>query len=147
VPQAYVLAQNFPNPFNPSTTVQFSIPENSFVSLKIYDMTGKEVATLVGGLFGGANPNDARVQSLAEDFALPLGLVSIRSGAFALEAGDQVEQRRLAGPVRADDGEELAGFGGQVHFVEDARTAGLPGQADGAERGCGPGQGLSPSSG
>jgi len=53
-------------------------------------LSEQEVATLVGGLFGGANPNDARVQSLAEAFALPLGLVSIRSGAFALEAGDQV---------------------------------------------------------
>jgi hypothetical protein len=43
----YELAQNFPNPFNPGTEITFSLPEASNVSLKIYDITGKEVAVLV----------------------------------------------------------------------------------------------------
>jgi predicted acyl esterase len=43
----YKLIQNNPNPFNPSTSIQFSIPENGFVTLRIYDVTGKEIATLV----------------------------------------------------------------------------------------------------
>ncbi len=47
VPDNYELAQNFPNPFNPSTMIRFGIPQNSFVTLKIYDMLGREVATLV----------------------------------------------------------------------------------------------------
>jgi hypothetical protein len=47
IPQEFDLAQNFPNPFNPSTTIRFSIPENSVVSLKIYDITGAQVAELV----------------------------------------------------------------------------------------------------
>jgi hypothetical protein len=46
-PEKYSLAQNYPNPFNPSTTIEYSIPQNSFVSLKIYDMTGREISTLV----------------------------------------------------------------------------------------------------
>lgn len=41
------LSQNYPNPFNPVTTIKFSIPVSEQVSLKIYDLTGKEVATLV----------------------------------------------------------------------------------------------------
>jgi hypothetical protein len=46
-PDKYNLSQNFPNPFNPETNINFSIPENTFVSLKVYDITGKEVANLV----------------------------------------------------------------------------------------------------
>ncbi len=47
IPSAYALHQNFPNPFNPSTTISFSIPNTEFVTLKIYDSVGKEVETLV----------------------------------------------------------------------------------------------------
>jgi photosystem II stability/assembly factor-like uncharacterized protein len=46
----FVLEQNFPNPFNPSTIIQFNIPIESFVTLKIYDVQGKEISTLVNDL-------------------------------------------------------------------------------------------------
>ncbi|MEW5798168.1 MAG: T9SS type A sorting domain-containing protein [Bacteroidota bacterium] len=47
VPAEYVLSQNFPNPFNPSTTIAFQIPRRGFVTLKVYDVLGKEITTLV----------------------------------------------------------------------------------------------------
>jgi len=47
---SYQLYQNFPNPFNPSTTIKFNIPSNGFVSLKIYDMLGREVQSLVNNV-------------------------------------------------------------------------------------------------
>ena len=47
IAKAFSLAQNYPNPFNPSTTIQFAIPKASYVSLKVYDVLGNEVARLV----------------------------------------------------------------------------------------------------
>jgi hypothetical protein len=47
IPEACVLFQNFPNPFNPSTTIKFSLPKSGHVTLKVYDLLGRETATLV----------------------------------------------------------------------------------------------------
>ena len=47
IPTVYNLYQNYPNPFNPSTTIKYSIPQLSFVTLKIYDILGREVTSLV----------------------------------------------------------------------------------------------------
>ncbi|MCX6145592.1 MAG: T9SS type A sorting domain-containing protein, partial [Ignavibacteriales bacterium] len=47
LPLTYSLAQNYPNPFNPSTTLQFQVPQKSLVSLKVFDLLGRELATLV----------------------------------------------------------------------------------------------------
>lgn len=49
IPDNYSLYQNFPNPFNPSTTISFDISHSSFVTLKIFDMLGREIKTLVNG--------------------------------------------------------------------------------------------------
>jgi hypothetical protein len=47
VPVKYDLLQNYPNPFNPSTVITYTIPERSFVTLKISDLTGKEISKLI----------------------------------------------------------------------------------------------------
>ena len=50
VPGQFTLSNAYPNPFNPSAHIEYTIPKNSFVSLKVYNVLGQEVATLVNGI-------------------------------------------------------------------------------------------------
>jgi hypothetical protein len=50
IPTSYSLNQNYPNPFNPTTSITYSLPQSAVVSLKIYDITGKYITTLVDGV-------------------------------------------------------------------------------------------------
>ena len=52
IPKDYTLFQNYPNPFNPSTIIQYNLSQESFVTLKVYDILGREVANLVRGVKG-----------------------------------------------------------------------------------------------
>ena len=49
IPTTYTLNQNYPNPFNPSTTIEFGLPTSSDVTLKVYNLLGEEIATLLHG--------------------------------------------------------------------------------------------------
>jgi hypothetical protein len=60
------LCSNFPNPFNPSTIIVFSLPRSEYVILKIYDITGREIETLVEG---EVPPGEHRLQWSAEGLA------------------------------------------------------------------------------
>ena len=79
------LFQNYPNPFNSSTTISFSLPAANKVSLKIYDMRGKQVAELVDGRL---NAGTHTVQWQAEN--LPSGIYY-----SILKSGSYSETRRM----------------------------------------------------
>ncbi len=65
-PVSFSVRQNYPNPFNPQTTIKYSIPERSFVNLKIYDILGREVASLLNSnLEAGEYASVFNAQSLA----------------------------------------------------------------------------------
>jgi hypothetical protein len=57
VPESFLLAQNYPNPFNPATQITYSVPEESFVNVKVYDMLGREVANIVNDTKSAGNHN------------------------------------------------------------------------------------------
>ena len=84
IPQHPALRQNYPNPFNPSTTIEYVVPKPAHVELKVYNLLGEEVATLVDGNVG---PGVHRVTFEAKD--LPGGAYS-----FRLRIGEDFEQTR-----------------------------------------------------
>lgn len=59
LPKGFALRQNYPNPFNPATTIRFAIPHTAVVALKVYDILGQELETLVAGEVG---PGEFSVQ-------------------------------------------------------------------------------------
>jgi len=83
--ESFNLLQNYPNPFNPVTTIMYSVPENGPVSLKVYDLLGKEVATLFQGI------------RQAGDYAVTFDGSSLAGGVYLyrLRAGDFTETNKL----------------------------------------------------
>jgi len=66
VPVAFDLSQNYPNPFNPSTKINFTVPQAGFVSLKVFDLSGKEISELVNTkLTPGTYQYDFRAENLS----------------------------------------------------------------------------------
>jgi hypothetical protein len=92
VPEKYSLSQNFPNPFNPSTSIQYALHDKQFVQLKVYNILGNEVATLV---------NDEKAAgNYSVDFNahnLPAGRQGLSSGVYfyKLQAGSFVETKKM----------------------------------------------------
>jgi len=78
-PESYLLYQNYPNPFNPSTTIKFEIPKTAFVTLKIYNILGQEVAELVNE---EKQPGVYEVNWNASGFASGVYFYQLRAGSF-----------------------------------------------------------------
>jgi hypothetical protein len=84
---SYNLSQNFPNPFNPSTSIRYGITKAGFVSMKVYDASGREVADLVNKY---QNPGSYEVNFAAGDYKLSSGVYYYR-----LTAGDFSEVKKM----------------------------------------------------
>lgn len=77
IPMSFSLAQNYPNPFNPITTINFTLPKAGKISLKIYNMLGQEVVTLIDG---HRTAGLYRVKWNAENFASGMYIYRLTSG-------------------------------------------------------------------
>ncbi len=84
-PRSFTLEQNYPNPFNPTTTIRFSVPQSGFVTLKVYNLLGQEVATLVNE------------QLAAGTFAADFNAAPLASGTYVyrLSADGFVQARKM----------------------------------------------------
>jgi hypothetical protein len=85
VPASYQLHQNYPNPFNPTSTIEFSLPKTGFVTLRIYNILGEEVETLVLEKL-----NAGKYKYNWDAGALASGLYLYR-----IQAGDYVESKKM----------------------------------------------------
>jgi hypothetical protein len=85
-PGAFVLTQNYPNPFNPSTQIEFVVPQSGFATLKVYNVLGQEVATLLEGSSEAGKINTVRFDASN----LPSGLYY-----YTLRAAGKVETKRM----------------------------------------------------
>jgi hypothetical protein len=81
VPEGYTLQQNYPNPFNPSTTIRFSLPKSGYVTLKVYNILGREVETLVDGVRAAGS---CSVEWTPSSLASGVYLYRIEAGAFSV---------------------------------------------------------------
>jgi hypothetical protein len=79
IPKSFSIEQNYPNPFNPTTSISFFIPRSEYVSLKVYDSTGKEVANLVDGFKSAGN---YKIKYDASQLSSGIYLYRIRSANF-----------------------------------------------------------------
>ena len=89
LPERYSLNQNYPNPFNPSTKISYQLPFSGQVVLKIYDVLGKEVATLVN--------EEKTAGSYEVEFKSSVGSLQLASGIYfyKLQAGSIVETKKM----------------------------------------------------
>lgn len=90
-PDNFLLSQNYPNPFNPSTKIRYEIPERSFVSIKVYDLLGNEIATLVN------EEKPAGTYEVEFNFVRTSRVLSQPSGIYfyQLKAGNFVETKKM----------------------------------------------------
>ena len=79
IPKVFSLNQNYPNPFNPVTKIKFDIPKVSYVEIKLYDMTGKEIVNFVNGQF---NPGSYLIEFNASYLASGTYFYSMSAGSY-----------------------------------------------------------------
>jgi hypothetical protein len=87
LPTSFALRQNYPNPFNPETNISFDLPKSAFVNLRLFNLIGQEVATIVNGQL---SPGTHTYKVGGDKFGLTSGVYFYR-----ISAGDFVQTRKM----------------------------------------------------
>lgn len=85
IANSFVLEQNYPNPFNPTTNIRFSLPESQLVTIKVYDILGREIATLANGFMSAGSYN------------VPFNAMNLSSGVYlyTVQAGNNIMSGKM----------------------------------------------------
>ena len=101
LPTEYAIYQNYPNPFNPTTTIKYDLPADAYVTLKIFDILGREMMTLVdGGMVAGYHEVSMDATELSTGVYFYRLVVSksnplVVSGANPIQAGTFTDVKKL----------------------------------------------------
>jgi hypothetical protein len=85
IPAIFKLNQNYPNPFNPTTTISYSLPKESHVELKVFDMMGREITTLVN-----KDQSAGKYNVQLDGSSLPSGIY-----VYSIKAGKYRDSKKL----------------------------------------------------
>lgn len=77
----FSLSQNYPNPFNPSTSIEYSVSSNEFVTLKVYDVLGREISTLINQQM---NPGEYQIQFDASNLSSGIYFYELKAGKYKI---------------------------------------------------------------
>jgi len=84
-PNKFSLSQNYPNPFNPTTSIQYSISNKQFVTIRVYDVLGREIATLINE------------EKPAGNYEVEFNAVNLPSGIYfyRIQAGSYINTKKM----------------------------------------------------
>ena len=91
-PEKFQLSQNYPNPFNPSTTINFRLTESAKVTLKVYNLLGKEVAQLVNGY---KNAGEYELEFNASTFPSGIYFYELKATPSGGQAGNLTQTKKM----------------------------------------------------
>ena len=90
LPASFLLLQNYPNPFNPQTYIPFELPANCHVTLKIFDVLGKEIGTLIDESKAAGSYKVIWNGSNHDGMKMPSGLYF-----YSIQAGDFIDSKKM----------------------------------------------------
>jgi hypothetical protein len=95
LPANFALHQNYPNPFNPATTINYSLPKSGLVTIKVYDILGREIITLVNEI---NSPGNYTIQFNGSKLSSGIYFYRMQAGNFIRQKNNIIEMKVIYQP-------------------------------------------------